>query len=297
VNTAATETEAVSPAALARLQAHPQFQAAAASSMRGSIEVHQSGGLANWILSDRARAAFGHSVLYLHAISRPDDPRLTPANVKQLAVATGLCSSGRAAAMLALMRVAGFLAQTPPTSDRRVRRLVPTEKLMAMQRTRLRLQFEAMAMMLPSAQQALPLFGRSEFELALARAIGDSFVSGTRMLAHAPDLQPLADRSAGIVVLFSLLLASYEAGAFVVNRPIALSIAALSRQFRVSRSQILRVLREAEARKFITRTGASYENVVVLPKLKQDILALVATAFLFLADAADKAMAELRRAA
>jgi hypothetical protein len=296
VSTAATETVSPSPAAIARLQAHPQFEAAAASSMHGSIEIHQGGRLANWILGDRARAAFGHSVVYLHAISRPDDPRLTPANVKELAVATGLCSAGRAAAMLALMRVAGFLAQTPPTGDRRVRRLVPTEKLMTMQRTRLQRQFEAMAMIMPSAQQALPLFGRAEFELGLARAIGDAFVSGTRMLAHAPDLQPLADRSAGMVVLFSLLLASHEAGAFVVNRRTALSIAALARQFRVSRSQILRVLREAEARNLIAGTGTSYENVVVLPKLKQDILALVATAFLFLADAADRAIAELRRA-
>lgn len=275
------------------LRAHPKFEAAVASSMRGSIDLYRGGGLSNWILGDRARAAFGHVLLYLHATARPDDPRsgLTAARVKELAVETGLCSAGRAAAMLALMRVAGYVAAAPAAEDRRIRRLVPTEKLLGVQRARLHRQFEAMAMVLPPAQEALPLFGRADFERALVRALGMQFVSGFRILSAAPDLEPFAKRSAGIIVLFSLLLATEAEGSFAADRPVAISIAALSRRLRVSRTQILRLLRAAEEGALLARTGPSYESIVLKPKLKQNLLAMVAAMFLFLAGAAAETMA------
>src|SRR5918996_2350365 len=129
----------ISDASVAELQRHPKFEAAVAASRRGSIELHQSGRLSNWILNDRARAWFGHALLYLHATARPDDPQsgLTPARIKDLAVEAGICSAGRAAAMLSLMRAAGYLERAPVTGDRRVRRLAPTAKLLHVQRQRL----------------------------------------------------------------------------------------------------------------------------------------------------------------
>jgi hypothetical protein len=275
------------------LRADPKFEAAVASSMRGSIDLYQGGGLSNWILSDRARAAFGHALLYLHATARPDDPRsgLTAARVKELSVETGLCSAGRASAMLALMRVAGYVAQAPSAEDRRVRRLVPTEKLLGVQRARLRRQFEVIAIMLPQARDVLPLFGREDFERALGRAIGLQFVSGFRILSAAPDLTPFAERSAGMIVLFSLLLAAETGGSFVTDKPVAISIAALSRRLRVSRTQILRLLRAAEESALLARAGSNYETIVLLPKLKHDLLNMLAAMFLFLAGAAAEAMA------
>ncbi len=284
---------------MATLRAHPAFEAAAASSMHGSIDLHRGGGLSNWILSDRARAAFGHALLYLHATARPDDPRsgLTAARVKELTVETGLCSAGRAAAMLALLRVAGYVAAAPSAEDRRIRRLVPTEKLFGMQRARLHRQFELLAIVVPAARDVLPLLGRPDFERALARAIGRQFVSGFRILAATPDLVPFAERSAGMVVLFSLLLATETGGSFVVDRPVATSIAELSRRLRVSRTQILRLLRDAEESGLLARLGPSYETIVVRPKLKQDLLTMLAAMFEFLADAASAAMAATERAA
>lgn len=275
------------------LRAHPSFEAAVASSMRGSIDLYQGGGLSNWILGDRARAAFGHALLYLHATAQPDDPRsgLTAARVKELSVETGLCSAGRAAAMLALMRVAGYVAPAPSAEDRRVRRLLPTEKLWNVQRARLRRQFEAIAIVLPQARDVLPLFGREDFERALVRAIGMQFVSGFRILSNAPDLMPFAERSAGIIALFSLMLAAERAGSFIPHVPVAISIAALSRRLRVSRTQILRLLRAAEESALIARNGPSYESIVLLPKLKQDLLAMLTAMFVFLAGAAAEAMA------
>ena len=237
------------------------------------------------------------ALLYLDAASRPDDPRsgLTAARVKELCVETGLCSAGRATAMLALMRVAGYVAPAPSAADRRIRRLVPTEKLVAVQRARLRRQFEAMAIVLPQARDALPLFGREDFERALARALGLQFVSGFRILSVAPELAPFAERSAGMIALFSLLLATETDGSFVVDKPVAISIAALSRRLRVSRTQVLRLLRAAEEGALLVRTGTTYESIVLAPKLKQNLLDMIAAMFLFLAGGAAEAMAATER--
>jgi len=200
----------ISDASVAALQRHPAFEAAVAASMRGSIELHSSGRLSNWILNDRARAWFGHALLYLDATARPGDPQsgLTPARISKLAVEAGICSPGRAAAMLSLMRAAGYLQRSPAAGDRRVHRLEPTAKLLDIQRQRLHRQFAAMAIVMPEAQGTLALLGRAEFEKALALAIGEEFMSGTRLLSHSPALQPFAEYSAGIVVLFSLLLST-----------------------------------------------------------------------------------------
>lgn len=279
------------------LRAHPTFEAAAAASMRRTIDFHQGGGLANWILGDRARAIFGHMLLYLHATARPDDPRsgLTAARVKELAVELGLCSAGRAAAMLALMRVAGYVAAAPAAADRRIRRLVPTEKLREVQRARLRYQFEAIAIVLPQARDVLPLLGRADFEGAFIRVLGLQFVSGFRILSVAPDLAPFAESSAGMVTLYSLLLATHMGGSFVTDNPVAISIAELSRLLRVSRTQILRLLRQAEEGALLARAGSTYETIVVRPKLKHDLLNMLAAMFLFLAGAAAEAMAATER--
>src|SRR5262245_44722273 len=167
--------------------------------MRSSIELHQSVGLSNGIMNDRARALFGHALLYLHATTQPNDPQsgLTSARVREWAVKSGVCSAGRATAMLSLMRAAGYLERTGGSGDRRVRRLMPTAKLLDAQRQRLRCQYEAIAPVLPEARQALASLGRPDFEDALAVVLGTEFMSGMRLLAYAPDLAPFAEYSAG----------------------------------------------------------------------------------------------------
>lgn len=289
----------ISHASVTELQQHPKFETAVAASMRGSIELHQSGRLSNWILNDRARAWFGHALLYLHATAQPGDPQsgLTPARIKDLAVEAGICSAGRATAMLSLMRAAGYLERAPGTADKRVRRLAPTVKLLDVQRQRLRRQFEAIAIVLPEAQGALASLGRPEFENALALAIGQEFMSGTRLLSYAPDLEPFAEYSAGMVVLFSLMLATKAQDSFAIGGPLAVSISELARRFRVSRTQILRLLREAEETGFLARMGTNYESIVLRPKLKRDMLNMFAAICLFLAGAAAAAAAATRAAA
>jgi len=237
------------------IRAHPAFRAAMRHSLERSIAVHRGGTLLGWLLGDRARAIFGNMVTYLDATYDPADRRsgLTATRIKELAAELGLSSPNRAAAMLALMQVSGFVAHAPGPSDMRVRRLVPTEKLRAVQRERAAGQLEALAMMEPKARQALAQLGDPEFERGLALQFAGFFLSGFRLLKHAPELTLFADRSTGMVLLYHMLLQGWDAP----EQPIDLSIADLSRRYGVSRAHIIRLLREAEEAGLMTRNGNS----------------------------------------
>ena len=73
--------------------------------------------------------------------------------------------------------------------------------------------------------------------------------------------------------------------------PVALPIAELSRRFRVSRTHILRLLREAEAEGLLTREG---ENIVPAPVLGVSLVELFAAVFHIIDQAAAAAIAATR---
>ena len=113
------------------------------------------------------------------------------------------------------------------------------------------------------------------------------------MLGHAPDLLLFAERSAGMMILFSLLLAHESEGSFPPTRPVSISITGLARRFGVSRAHVLRLLRDAEHAGFLRRVGAGKDSIELQPKLTQAALDMFATMFLYLANCARTAMTEM----
>lgn len=282
--------------AVARLRAHPDFVRAMIASARGSVALHRNSRMASWMLGDRARALLPYVVFYLDAASRDDDPRsgLTVSRAKALCAETGICSPGRAAACMALLQFGGFIMPAPASADRRVRRLVPSEKLKAVQRERLVRQFGAIAIVMPEVADALPLVGDAGFERAFWRHMGEQFIGGVRVLDYA-DLGLFAERNAGMVILFSLMLAGQADDRTLPAGPLAIPLAEIARNFQVSRTHVLRLLRDAEAAGFLAREGAP-DRLRFLPPLVDALQNMFATLFLFMGGNACRAMAEATRA-
>jgi hypothetical protein len=276
--------------AIAALAGHPSFRRAVVLSAQGSIELHRAGPLVGWILGDRPRALFCHRLLYLEATRRPDEPRsgILPSRVRGDCAELGLCSPGRATAMVALMQTGGYLAPGPEAADRRVRRLVPTARLWELQRERVGRQLAAIAEISPVARAAARHLGERSFEAALAVALNDYFVSGYRVLDFAPDLRLFAERSSGMLILFQLLLASAAADSYPLRAPLDMPIAELSRRVRVSRTHVLRLLREAGERGLLVRRG---ETIVPAPHLGPVLLRFFAALFAIFERAAARALA------
>jgi DNA-binding MarR family transcriptional regulator len=215
--------------------------------------------------------------------------------MKDLCVETQLCSRGRVEVMLGLLRAAGYLAPASEPADRRRRLLVPTDKLLALHRQRFQMHFEAMEAALPEAALAGAAFDDPDFMPAFARILGRHFRAGLRLLTHAPELLLFAERNAGMVILFCLLLAGEADDVFPPTRPVPVSISALGTKFGVSRKHVLKLLRDAEREGFLQRTGDRNDRVVLLPRVHEGAQMFFATMFLYLAGSAGEALTEIGR--
>jgi hypothetical protein len=237
---------ACSAEARAAIAAHPAFQRAMVG-LVGQISALYSGNrLLNRVLSDRGRNIFGLLVLYLDALPPDEGGGLTAARIVALCTSTGLCSRGRAKAMLALMRWGGYLASAAPSEDRRVKPLMPQEKLIALQHKRWRLVFDAGGAFDPDLARLAPRLAEDAFAQALAVVLGDAFIAGFRPISAAMELENLVDRDGGLMVLLALLTAE----AASAEPP---SIADLSRRFHLSRAHVLDLLRLSEERGLVER--------------------------------------------
>lgn len=287
----ASEENILTPQALATLRAHPRFAEAMRASAQGLIALHRRNRVMSWFLSDRPLALIGHAVIFLHLEGRADDPLsgLTPSRFRSFCRTNRLCSPGRASAILAFMRLTGHIEAVPHPGDRRVTQLRPSEKLMEIARTRLARQFPVVALLRPDVAPAVDALGDPDFEAALFRAFGAWFMSGSRILDHAPRLHLFAERDAGMLILYGLMLAG-EPGEVVSLKPVPISISALAKQFQVSRTHVLRLLRDAEAAGLLTR-GA--DTISLGAALADDLQNMQAGLFQLLASCATEALAAL----
>lgn len=280
--------------AIETVRSHPCFLRAVRASMRDMVAWYDGNRLLNQLMNDRARALFSQAALALHFSRRQDDRMsgLTVSRMKAICSDIQLCSPGRVEAMLALLRVSGYLTTANDESDRRLRRLIPTEKLIALHRRRWKDQFGAMTEVVDDAALSHAALDDPAFIAAFAREIGRQF-RRRRLIAGAPELASLVENKAGLVLMFALMLGDDAEGEFSTDRPIPVSLSALAKKFSVSRKHVLTVLRDAEGQGFLRRVGDRGEEVVLQPKLLRAAQNLVTEVFLLLSQSARAARREI----
>jgi hypothetical protein len=283
------------PAAeVARMRAHPGFVPACRQAIAASIALYDGNRLINLLLGDRGRSAISFCCLYLHALRDPNDARsgLTLTRLKAICADQNIASPGRIEAFAVLMRVLGFLEKSPGDNDRRVRQLVPTERMLAAYRNRWRAIIDALSTMHPQAVQLREDMENPDFVRAFLRSSGDRFLAGFRPLSNPTARALFGERNAGFAIAGSLLIAG-GADDFPPRRPLSVSISALARQFGVSRVHVRKLLRDAESESFIARPAGDNAGIVVLPPLTEAIFDMFANLFLVMIASAQEAGAEI----
>jgi hypothetical protein len=240
--------------ARAKIRANPRLRQAMLVAADGIISVHDRNPLLNRVLNDRGRTAFGFFVLYLDATSDAIGTGLTAARMAALCQETGLCSRGRAKALLALMRWGGYLEPVVGRGDRRERPLAPTERMRQLFLMRWRVQYSALRELGGSADGVLERLEEPGFLSQLAVRFGAIYRAGYRVLDHAPAVAPFCERDGGMLVLFALLSAAALGG----RAPTATE---LGRRFSLSRTHTLQILRDAEAAGLVVRAGIVEDGV------------------------------------
>jgi len=216
--------------AMTAIQSDPRFAQAMRATALGLSSMYHGRHLLNWLMDDRGRMLLGYLAIYLHATRDPRDPSsgLTPTRIKALCTEFDVCSPGRAGAMLSLMRFSGYLMPDIEIADRRQRRLVATDKLYALLRSRLKLHYTAMAPLFGDGAAMLAALDDKIVDGALVEAMVKRYRDGFRLVGAAPELGLFGERNGGMLILASLIAAGSDDDTVPPSRLVPISIAALA---------------------------------------------------------------------
>lgn len=282
---------------MAALRQQPGFVMAVDQAMRGLLSMYRGHLLPNRILNDRGRLALALCTLYLHHDPDRNGVGLTVTRLTNLCQDTGLCSRGRAKAMILLMRWAGFLevgrASDARAPSGRTRPLVPTQRLVDEQTRRWLIMSGALALLDPVGGRILAGLENPGFFGALIRQLGRRYVAGIRLLETAPALALFAERDGGLMMAFLLAMGANDAQAAGSETPAAVSISALARGCHVSRAHILKLAREAEAEGLLRRLPGPEGGILATSALHAGVEDFFAAAFSVLMSSGRDALAEI----
>jgi hypothetical protein len=286
-----------SKAAIEAIMAHPRFTEACRSAAAGLVALYQGERIINQVMPDRIRYIISVFALHLHFAGRPNDPSsgLTASRLCKLCVERKICSTGRAEAMLAIMRSYGHLVPAPSESDRRLRRLVPAEPLFAWHRKRCTFFFEAAAKVLPDNADALAALDAPEFMPKFIRHLAKTHAEGFHYVAYVPDVRMFFERDAGGPILMSIALAGGSDDTFPPSRSISVSHLAIARDFGVSRMHVRRVIQEGVRAELLERAGPSGNELNVSPRLRDGVRRVLAAYLAHYTHCARLAFAEIRQ--
>jgi len=244
--------------ALARLAGHPARAEAIRHSVRGALAFFDGEQkAANLLFLDVGSFALGIIALYLDATGG-----ISHRHLKEMSQSSSILSGGRASAMLAFMRLKGFIRRDAGEAGQVVYR--PEPLLETFFRGRMRIEIEACAMLEPAIA---PLLARWDDRETFARfwsRFGALMVrAGQNRLPRLEAYSRIAARRAGSLILYQILDKADRGGAFPDAAPFSLSVSATARRFGVSRSQVLRSVREIEHEGLIARGGHEADGTVL----------------------------------
>ncbi|MGQ7791857.1 hypothetical protein ACUN0C_05550 [Faunimonas sp. B44] len=274
-------SDPLSGGAMARIMAMDGFSAAAACSARGILETYQNRYALNRVLNDRGRLVLSLLLLDLHFRAESGEGELTLSRLQALCHGLDVCSPNRVAAMVAVMRLFGYVA-VAPSADRRARRLVATEPFERITRERWSVLLEGASRLFPHVKEVLDRLQDRAVMAAFVRALSERFAGGYRTVHATPAIAPYIERDGGLLVLLALGSArtGSEGGAA------EFTIAETARRLDLSRAHVASVLKMAAADGLVVRSGARDERVRPTDALAALTDRFLAAAFLIHAVAA-----------
>ena len=261
------------PEDVGRLRRHPRFGEASLHAAAGITRQYEGNWVLNRLLGDRGRTIMGLAILDLH-YNRADEGGLTATALKHHCTELGICSPGRVTAMLGALKMLGLLAEVHGT-DRRVRRLRPTDRFLALHRDRRRCFFEALAKVMPEGELALQREGDPDFVAAHMAAFARMFMSGMRLVDYVPELETVFRRDAGMLILMMLAVEARREGRDPFAS-LAVTITGLAKRASASRGHVLSVLRDAEEQAMVVRSGERGDGIAVTGSLLEAVDRFVA---------------------
>ena len=274
-------TEAVAP-----LKADPRYPKAIRTFAANMLAEGDSDRLLDGILKDAGRNVSALCAAHLHFSGGLTLPRL-----KALCVSFGLVSPGRARALLLYLRYLGYVERATSHKKGAPALYVCTHRFLNTWRNHLRAVLNAAQVLEPAvgvllSQWDLPgVFETYSGELC--RAFLDAANTGD---LEQPFVRVFLHRNGGIQIVHSLVAASPDEF-FPPLRPVALSLSATARRFRVSRIHVRRLIDAACSEGLLT--FSTHGTVTFTPAGREAIDRIFAVQMLRFLSAAAKTLAAL----
>lgn len=265
------------------LIAHTRFDEAMLAAAAAYVSFYRGNWLLNRVANDRGRVVAAMMMIDLHFAG--GERGFTVSQLREEARRHGVCSPNRMTALAALLRVGGFLAPVPG-GDSRQRKLAPSPAMFDLHRARLHGLISANAMIQPDLAPAIPALEDDDAIATIVAVYLRYWRSGDRAIGDDPLLNALIERDAALTVLFLMMLGATRGEAYRVSD--------LARQFAISRTHALVIMREATQHGCLRQTGPGgpYQGT---PKLLHVMRPFFARIFHVQAEGARQAVA--RRAA
>lgn len=236
---------------IADMRSQPRFKEALHQNARELLTRHYNDPALHRSFVDGGRQVLAVLALYLGATGGVTHRRL-----RDLAGEGTVLSTGRATALLMQMRWMGYLEPVVETKRGAAKRYLQTPQLVADFLFRLRIDLAALELVAPEIALMTAQLDDPQFVQAFIADFGASVLSASRM-THVPTapISAFYLRSAGMATLFAIY--EHAAGEDYRSRhgSAGVSSTELAKLFGVSRTQIVRLLRDAERAGFIRQNA------------------------------------------
>jgi hypothetical protein len=216
--------------------------------------------------SDRGSSLLGIFALSLHF----SEQGLSVGGLQAMRAESSFCSAGRAAAFIATMRKRADFMPADNKPRTRVSKLVISERFISFERERLRADIESLEMLSPLGEFGLAQLDKPAFFAGYMRVAARGL--GRQANEHVREVEFFQERNTGLLALYDIIADSEDA---LESKPVAVSISQLSKRFDVSRTHILRLLRDADAEGLVV-WQADERLVTLTPKLVRALHGYVA---------------------
>lgn len=233
------------------MRADPRLPAAMRHSVLNSIAYYDAAPVMHRNLKDVSRFVLGVVALYLDATGG-----LTHRRLRELSGQTGIISTGTATALLLRLRLIGYVASAETLPNGATRLYRPTQAMIVAFRDRMTIELHAAVLVDPRIQPVLDQIDVPDVFPTLMSVIGQDAVNAARNpRPDAVAIDRLSMRAAGMLIMFHLMAAADDGGAFPPVGEAEVSISELAKRYEVSRSHVLTVLRDAEGFGLIHRAA------------------------------------------
>jgi DNA-binding MarR family transcriptional regulator len=247
---------------------HPRFPLARDEFVKAILALYEHKPFLNRLLLEASRTTLAGVIMCLYARYDEADRSTWPTlrMVTDSMAAYRLASASRVEDLVSRLVRIGYLEQRVVPQDRRVRMLIPTQKLIAQDQDFLVSHHLPLQILFPDPGYALIMTRDPAFQLKHRLVCVNLFARSAQLMAGSPVVMLFMSRDAGVMILVKIIeMAGRAHGA----EPLKISYTDLGVRFGVSPTHVRNLLMAAEEMGLVRLTKAGKRLVELKPQLLQ----------------------------